>query len=225
MADYDPFEAMGGGIQINGGWVPKSSASYYGLPSAPQQPAPLPTGAPAPTGGSTAPAPVQNATSGDINQSYKNAMQSLLTGPTPQQAQQNVTTSPAMTAYRQQAQKGEARDRAFMAERAAAQGFSGSGGMETGILGLRQARGAGEAAFAGGLAERNEAGRRDELLRAMALAFQMGDNESARAIQQQLGMASINTSRDTALDQLGFNYANLQNSMNINPLAQLIGAL
>lgn len=226
MADFDPFEAMGGGVQINGGWVPKSHPLAQQAPAQAQQPAPLPTGAPAGATGTT------NATTGDITQAYKNSLQSLLTGPTPQQAQQNVQTSPAMTAYRTQAQRGEARDRAFMAERGAAQGFSGSGGMETGIAGLRQQRALGESAFAGGLAERNEQGRRDELLRAMAMAFQMGDNESARALQQQLASMSndtarlgISTGRDTALDQLGFNYANLQNNMNTNPLAMLIGGL
>jgi hypothetical protein len=223
MADIDPFEAMGGGVQVNGGWLPKNhpGAQQYlaQQPSAPQQAAPLPTGAPAGAGGTT------NATSGDINQAYKNSMQSLLTGPTPQQAQQNVITSPAMTAYRQQAQKGESRDRAFLAERQAAQGFGASGATESGIMGLRQARGFGEAQFAGGLAERNEQGRRDELLKAMAMAFQMGDNESARALQAQLGNANIDLQRNQYQDQLGFNYANLQNQMNVNPLAALIGGL
>lgn len=218
MADYDPFEAMGGGVQINGGWVPKSH------PLAQQQAAnQLPV--PQATGGSGGGVGATNATPVGVNQQYMNAMQSLLSGPTPQQAQQNVSTSPAMTAYRSQAQKGEARDRAFLAERNAAQGFSGSGGMETGIMGLRQARGHGEANFAGNLATENERGRRDELLRAMSLAQAMGDNDSARQLQRELGIGGLDLQRNQYQDQLGFNYANLQNSMNENLIAALRGAL
>ena len=62
------------------------------------------------------------------------------------------------------------------------------------------------------------------------MAMQMGDNEAARALQRELGLSSldvqllgINTGRDTALDQLGFNYANLQNNMNTNPFQFLFG--
>ena len=64
----------------------------------------------------------------------------------------------------------------------------------------------------------------------MAAAF--GDAEASRALQRELGLGSldvqrqgISTGRENTLDTLGFNYANLENSMNQNWLTQLFGGL
>ena len=174
-----------------------------------------------------------SATSGtSLQQSFSTALSKLINGPSPQEAGQNVLSSAPVTAFNANAKRNEARDRQFLAERAAAGGYSGSGGFESGVLGLRSKTNEAMDRFAGEQSNIEVQGRRDELLRGLAMALQFGDSEAARALSRELGLAGldvqrlgINTGRDTALDQLGYNYANLQNSMNQNTLASLFGAL
>jgi hypothetical protein len=128
------------------------------------------------------------ATTPSINAAFQNALQGLLTGPSPQQAGQQVMSSPAVTGYQLAQQRQEARDRAFAAERAAANGTSASGGFNTTLTGLHQQRGENVAQFAGQEAANAEKGRRQELLTALSLAQQMGDSAEARRIQWDLGL-------------------------------------
>ena len=215
----DPFAAIGGGRQLaNGDWVPNDYPG--GTPQAGSSPAATPG---AGTGASAPVAPSAPATPNSIQGAYQQALQNLMTGPTPQQAGANVATSAPVTAFNAQAKQNEGRDRAFLAERAAAGGFSGSGGMESGILGLRQNANTAMNTFAGNQANTQEQGRRQELMTALSLAQAMGDNNAARQLQQQLGMANIDLQSNQYKDQLGFNYANLQNNMNADVMRTLFG--
>lgn len=192
----------------------------------------------------TTPAVTPPATSGGgaptLQSAYQDALMKLLTGGSPQDAGKDVFKSPAVTAYNESRRRQEARDRAFLAERASADGFSGSGGFESGVLGLRERANQDMNRFAGEQAGIAEQGRREELLRALSLQAAMGDSEAARALQRELGMAGIGVqregldvqragigaSRDNTLDQLGFNYAQLQQNQNsqfINQLLALLG--
>jgi hypothetical protein len=200
----DPFQAMGGGVNVNGGWVPKD----HPLAGQAQPQAAAPAGQP-----------------GDIGGAYNKALYGLLTGPSPQQAGANAANSGAVGAARTSLIRNEGRDRQFMAERAAATGTSGSGGFETGLMGLRQRTNEGMMNFTGQQANIQEAGRRDELLRSLTLAAQMGDSNAARQLQRELGFAGLDLNRNQELDRLGFNYTQLGVQANQNPLAALIGGL
>lgn len=215
----DPFAAMGGGVQLpNGDWVPKDH--------------PLAAQAGAQAGTASSAGSVSPGQTGNLMQDFSSALRTLINGPTPKQAGQDVLNSAPVTAFNANAKRNEARDRQFLAERAAAGGYSGSGGFESGVLGLRQRTNEAMDRFAGEQANIQEQGRRDELLRALSMAMAFGDAEAARALQAELGRGSlavqregIASNRDTALDQLGYNYANMQNSLNQNWLASLFGGL
>jgi hypothetical protein len=202
----DPFQAMGGGVNVNGGWVPKDHP--LAGQAQPQGQMPAPAGQP-----------------GDIGGAYNKALYGLLTGPSPQQAGANAANSGAVGAARTSLIRNEGRDRQFAAERAAATGTSGSGGFETGLMGLRQRTNEGLMNFTGQQANIQEAGRRDELLRSLTLAAQMGDSNAARQLQRELGFAGLDLNRNQELDRLGFNYTQLGVQANQNPLAALIGGL
>jgi hypothetical protein len=174
-------------------------------------------------GGYAAPAPSPSSTTQGPNlmADFSSALSKLINGPSPKQAGMDVMTSAPVTAFNANAKRNEARDRQFLAERAAAGGYSGSGGFDSGVLSLRARTNEGMDRFAGEQANIQEQGRRDELMRALAMALQFGDAELARSLQRELGMGSldvqrlgINTNRDTAMDQLGYNYANLENNVN-----------
>jgi hypothetical protein len=161
------------------------------------------------------------APSGGIQGAFQTALMKLLNGPSPQEAGMDVMNGTAVSAYNANAKRQEARDRQLIAERMAAEGFGDSGALESEILGLR-ARGAeGMNRYAGEQASIAEQGRRDELLNALSMALTFGDNEAARAIQRELGLGQIgaqnyatSTSRDNAMDRLGFDYADLEQRMN-----------
>ncbi len=169
-------------------------------------------------------APVNGGPS--IQQAYSSALQKILTGGNVQ----NPANSDAMVAYRNEAARGEARDRAFLAERASATGTSASGAFESDLLGLRQNRRRGEASFRGLEQQRLQEAERQQLMQALALALSQGDNEAARAIQLELGRGQldvsrygIGASRDTAMDQLGLGYARLQSDKDADALRYIFG--
>lgn len=203
----DPFAAMGGGVMVNGGWVPANHPAAQGA-------------TPSPAGGGSP----QGQPPIGIQQAFSSALTKLLNGPMPNDV--NVNDSPALRSYRAESDRALDRDRAFLAERAAATGTSASGGFETDLQGLRQARNRNVQSFAGAEGARMEEARRGELMQALALALQMGDSEAARGLQRELGLGQLavsNRNVDLGLDQLGFNYAQLQRQMNLDPLAALFG--
>jgi hypothetical protein len=187
----------------------------------PQNPAsaattPAASGTPGVMGGPSGTTPGAPQT---VQGAFQSSLMQLLNGPSPQEAGQNVMSSPAVTGYNLARSKQEERDRALMAERGAAGGYSSSGGMNTGILGLRQAAGSDMAKFAGEQAGIAEQGRRQELMQALALAQQMGDSESARQIQLQIAQMG----NAFNYDQLGFNVANQEAYWNQQALQSLLG--
>lgn len=165
------------------------------------------------------------ATPQTVQGAFQNVLQNLLAGPSPQQAGANVMQSPAVSAYRNALQSREGKDRALLAERAAAGGFSGSGGFDAGVLGLRQAMNRDLGTFAAGRAGEAEQGRRQELLSALGLANAFGDQTAARGLQRDLGFAQLGQNQNQFLDTLGFNYANMGNNLNAQILSQLLGGL
>jgi hypothetical protein len=182
-----------------------------------------------PGGGTAAPATGVNAPVNggpSIQQAYSSALQKILTGGNVQ----NPANSDAMVAYRAEAARGEARDRAFLAERAAATGGSASGGFETDLLGLRQNRRRGEASFRGMEQQRLQEAERQQLMQALALALSQGDNEAARALSQMLTTRGQDISRELGLgniqlgqDNLGLGYARLQSDKDADALRYIFG--
>jgi hypothetical protein len=178
--------------------------------------------APAPAPAPAAAGPAGPQADPGLQQSYQSVLQSLINGGSPQQAALNAANSGAVGAAKTSLIRNEGRDRQFMAERAAATGTSGSGGFETGLMGLRQRTNEGLMNFTGQQANIQEAGRRDELLRSLTLAAQMGDSNAARQLQRELGFGQLDLSRNQELDRLGFNYADMQMRGNQNALLALL---
>lgn len=160
-----------------------------------------------------------NATYTTVQTAFQNAIQNLLNGPSPQQAGQDVLNSPAVKAHNLVADKQAEKDRAFLAERAAAGGYSGSGGFNSGVIGLRQKAGEDKAAYAGDQAAQEEQGRRQELLTALSMAQQLGDRETTRALQVQLAQMQ----QGTAADQLAAQIADRQAYYNQLALQNIFG--
>jgi hypothetical protein len=177
-----------------------------------------PAGGAVPAAGGGAAAAPAGGPPQTIQGAFSQSLMALLNGPSPADAAKNVGSSAPVTAFNAAQQRNEARDRAFMAERAAADGWSDSGGFESGIQGLRAQRGFNEAQFAGEQAGKMEDGRRQELLSALSMAMQLGDNEAARSIQRELGMGQLNLGNN----RLGFDIAATEAQMNMLALQQLL---
>lgn len=216
----DPFAAMGGGVQLpGGGWVPANHPSAQGI--APTQATATPA-APAPAG----PAGQTQATPQTIQQAYQNALQGVLT-PAPI-TPESLRASPEARAQRLAGQRAEERQRGQLAERAAFQGFSDSGAMDTKLAGIRQQRAEGETGFIGQLAMARMEQQREELMAGIQFAQQAGQFAQAQALQRELATLNaaiqregIQTGRSNVLDQLGYNYANLEANMNAELMRQL----
>jgi hypothetical protein len=122
--------------------------------------------------------------------------QALLNRLAPEQASaQSAELQPALKANRLAEQRGMERDRAMLAERAAANGTSNSGGFETGLAGLAQARsgreGQYEADAVTGLDDKN---RQSQQIMAQ-LAGGMLSQTDAQALQRYIADQGNQTSR------------------------------
>jgi len=203
------------------------------------------------------------ATPQSIQDVYRQQLMGLLQGPTPDQYAKQAATSPQVAAYNTQQQRAYDKQRAVLAEQAARSGLTGSGGANTQVLGLGQAMGENESAFAGQVAQQLWTNRQNQLMDAIKTAQQAGQFDAAQALQEKLAQlqASVTTAgqqiqqqlgegdlalreklgmgdldlRNLALqlqnsqqaDQLGFNYATLQEQANeavYNALAKGAGA-
>lgn len=234
----DPFTALGGGVWTGRGWVPSDHPEAATAPAAPTTGSPTggatggtapsslppPPTAPAPPTGTpgtgTAPQPSTPPAVDPIQQAYQTTLQQLMSGPSPAEAGMNAASSPAAAAYQLQQQRAEERQRALIAERNAAQGLSDSGAMETDILGLAQARGENEAAYVGQLAFQEQQARRQELMQAMTLAQQMGDQQAARDLQLMLANmdAGLRQQALTLQRQLGLSDLQLRQMLGLSQL-------
>ena len=110
--------------------------------------------------------------------------------------QQELYRSPEASAMRLQAQRAEERQRAQLAERDAAQGFSASGGFEGSLAGLRQQRGETEAGFMGEIAIRKMEDNKQRLMEGIRFAMNQNQFELAQKLSRDL--ANLNASIERA---------------------------
>lgn len=180
-ASPDPFAAIGGGVQVNGGWVPKNhplaqqANATPATPAAPAQPAA--PGQPA--------APAAQEPPKTISESFQQALVNKLNNTGPLDAS-NPAIAGSIAANKLAEQRGAERQRNILAERAAKSGTDASGGFDTDLLGIEQDRAAREGQFAGNavrdLADRQERG----LLAALGIAGQSVGQDKALAQQKIL---------------------------------------
>jgi hypothetical protein len=258
----DPFTAFGGGVFVPGvGWVMQNhpaaqahlaNGGTIGPPGA-TTPASVsnPFSNTTPTAGAGGGPnqgtgiPLTPANSGNLPadpnsiQNFANQNIAALLN-TPQTVDPTtLSRSPEARAFNLQAQRGEERQRAQLAERASVDGTSDSGGFETGLAGLRQQRGEGEANFLGNLAVAQMERNAQQLQQGIAFAQSQGQFDQAQRLQMQLAQLqaaiqreqiamqgtlgqgglniqqqALNSQNDQFGKSLGFSYANLNQSAN-----------
>lgn len=143
-------------------------------------------------------------------------------------------------AFRASNQRATDRARMAMSLRNQNQGISG-GGEEVGLLGLLEDQGVKEGAYESNLIAGELATKRQALTQAIELATQVGQQNRARQLQEELakldlqlrqklgegqlalGARSLSQNDQQFLDSLGFNYANLQASQNNRAIEALLG--
>lgn len=99
---------------------------------------------------------------------------------------QTLRDSPEMQAVYLQEQRAQERDRAALAERAAADGWSGSGAFEGGLNALAEKRGATEMTLMAQLATAYMERNREDLKNGIELAMNQGQFDQAQALQREL---------------------------------------
>ena len=119
-----------------------------------------------------------------VAQSFQQALVNRL-NPQPINAQ-NSQIAPAIEANKLAEQRGFERNRNLLAERAAANGTSGSGGFETGLLGLAQDRAAREGQFEGNAVMNLGNQQRQDLTSALALGGNLLGDQQRMDLQRQL---------------------------------------
>jgi hypothetical protein len=140
-------------------------------------------------------------------------------------------------------QRSAERKRSQLAARLSSEGLLDSGAFDTGVLGIEDQRGVGEAAVTGDLLGRETGAKRALLQNLLQMAISSGDAESARNISAQLqalGMEQQESQYSRSLaqggqqfnDQLGFNYDQLGANVGLQTaglnqaaLLALLGAL
>lgn len=106
-----------------------------------------------------------------------------------------------IAARRLESQRGSERERAAMAERMAAQGLGDSGAFDSGVQGIEQARSEADTSAVGNILGSELDSKREEVQYLLQLAVQMGDTDTARALQEQL--AGLDAQLQTARLQEG----------------------
>lgn len=117
--------------------------------------------------------------------------------------------SPEMQGVYLMAQRAEERDRAALAERAAAGGWSGSGGFEGGLNALRQQRGESEMQMMGQLASTYMDRQREDLQRGIEFALNQGQFEAAQTLQRDLATLDAQIEQERIAAQVGMSNADL----------------
>lgn len=121
---------------------------------------------------------------------------------------EELAAGPESAAYRLGAQRNAERETADLAERASYEGWSGpqSGAYQTGLAGINQRRGEGEAGFLGSLMTQRIESERQDLQFAIQIAMSQGQFDQAQQLQRELADLDAILRRE----QLGFNYDALQ---------------
>lgn len=205
---YDPDGLSndgGGSAGGNGGAPSMSPTTGYGVPASMPQ------------------------TSSPYDAALQAAIMGLLNTPQTVDAE-SLRHTPQFQAEQLGGQRAEERQRAQLAERASAEGWSDSGGMDTQLQGIRTARGENEANFLGNLATSQMQDNRDRLLAGISAATQSGQFQQAQALQLELANLDAAIRRETLSqqqsqfgDSLGFNYTSLQEQANEASTRALLG--
>jgi hypothetical protein len=122
---------------------------------------------------------------------------------------QALRDSPEMQGVYLMAQRAEERDRAALAERASAGGWSGSGGFEGGLNALRQQRGETEMQMMGTLAATYMERQREDLQRGIESALNQGQFEAAQSLQRDLAALNAQIQQEQIGAQVGMSNADL----------------
>ncbi len=168
-----------------------------------------------------APAPVDPA-AGTNTLVQEQIQQLLKTGNT--DAMSNVDMSnPAITAQRTAFDRANARatgrERLAAAERNAARGTLGAGGFDAELAGIESGAGDRQVNFESQMLRGELTDQRNRVMQAMQMAMQSGDNASARAMQERLGMIDNQLRREgmTMQNKLG------QGQLGLGLLSALLG--
>lgn len=143
-------------------------------------------------------------------------------------------------AFELSAQRGSARKRASMAERAAQRGAINSGGFDVGVEQILDDEASARTAMEGGLIERELQGQRQRLMQGIELAMQDGNQDAARQLQGELakldlqlkeylgkgnlgiGLLQAILNNQQFADSLGLDYAKLQQLMNQQAISAIL---
>jgi hypothetical protein len=187
----DPFASMGGGVYVNGGWLPPDNpAAKQALADGTGKTlAELQAGQSTTTTTTTGGPPIAASTSSadQANVDAKNAAVLQLL----QQASQPVDaaalqSSPEAAAYRLSAQRSAEQQQAQAAEQAAQSGQAGTGGAEGEARAIRAQAAEGTAGFIGQLAVTKTQQKIQQLQDAISTAQSQGQFDQAQALQVQL---------------------------------------
>lgn len=186
-----------------------------------------------------APAPIAQPTAKPpiLDEATKILLERLKQLSQPFDPQQDDTYRKTLDAYGVGQERDARRQRRVAAERAAAGGYGSSGALDTRIRGIAERQGQNESMFAAQTANERLQQRDQQLVVAIQLARQLGQDDLANQLEQQrLRLSEVLGRGDLALraelgrgnlglgyDTLGFNYASLANSANRDAILALLG--
>lgn len=140
-------------------------------------------------------------------------------------SQNDPGISPVLQAQRLESQRTAERQRSSLAERAASQGLSSSGALDTGILGIQQQQGERNVGAIGQVLGGEMQARRQSLQGLLNQALALGDQQAAQNIQQQLGAIGTQLQQSNTYDEQGYRLAALQALLNGQSVDSILGAL
>lgn len=219
-AGADPFAAMGGGVQLPGGqWVPKdhplaaqagaaagAATAQGATAAAPGGPQPITNAASALT------AQVPNTPPTTVAGAFQQSLMSKL-NQAPMDAN-NPNISGAISANRQAEQRGLERNRAMMAERAAAQGLD-QNAFNSQLTGLAQESAGRQGQFEGNAVMQGARDQAQQLMQALSLGAGMLSQQDQLAMTDKLAQLQAQISREgiASQNQLGMGAQNIQRSL------------
>jgi len=206
------------GVQTGGG----SPAPPGGIPSGPTGAGQALT-APAPAGNTTAPGTPTTAAG-----AFQQALVNRLTAPPPSASSPAI--APAIAANKLAGQRGMERGRAQLAERAATEGTSNSGGFDTALSGLNQDRATQEGQFAGNAVMGQAQQEANQLTQTLALTGNMLSDQDRIAAQERLAALQAQISREQIANQASLGGQDIalrqnlgQGQLNLGLLSALMG--
>ncbi len=131
-----------------------------------------------------------------------------------------------ITGQRLALDRGASRQRQDAAESRAYDGSGGVGGkaFTTDSRRIAETRAVNEAQLTGEVLNREHTRRAQQLTQLLSLAMQLGDTSAAQAIQQQLNAIQTQLGQSNFYDQMGFNYAGMNQNANLQALLALLNS-